>query len=46
MKKNKKILIIEDEEVLLEVLEKKLKREGFTVDTARDGKIGLTKIKQ
>lgn len=43
---NKKILIIEDEAVLLEVLQKKLGQEEFTVLSARDGEEGLVKIKQ
>ncbi len=36
-----KIALIEDEEVLLDVLENKLKREGFEVFTAKDGVAGL-----
>jgi len=46
MKNDKRILIIEDEEILLEVLQKKLKREGFTVETARNGEEGLQKVKK
>jgi two-component system alkaline phosphatase synthesis response regulator PhoP len=36
-----KILIVEDEEVLLGVLKDRLKSEGFNVATARDGEQGL-----
>ena len=39
-----KILIIEDEKALLEVLLTKLKSEGFLVETAADGEIGISKI--
>ena len=42
----KKILIIEDEEELLSLLEKRLGQEGYEVATAKDGKEGLTKIKE
>lgn len=40
-----KILIIEDEEVLLEVLESKLKKEGYEVSIAKDGEEGLNKFR-
>ena len=40
-----KILIIEDEEVLLSVLEHKLTHEGYQVFLARDGEQGLEQIK-
>jgi len=36
-----KILVVEDEEVLLGVLKDRLKNEGFDVLTARDGEQGL-----
>lgn len=36
-----KILVVEDEEVLLGVLKDRLKNEGFDVITARDGEQGL-----
>ncbi|TSC96328.1 MAG: two component transcriptional regulator, winged helix family protein [Parcubacteria group bacterium Athens1014_10] len=39
-----KILIIEDDQFLRELCEKKLKKEGFNVLTAIDGKSGLEKI--
>ncbi len=42
-----KILVVEDEEVLLGVLKDRLKNEGFDVVTARDGEQGLkTAIEQ
>ncbi|OGF20679.1 hypothetical protein A2Y83_05125 [Candidatus Falkowbacteria bacterium RBG_13_39_14] len=40
-----KILIIEDEEFLADVLETKIKKEGFEVLVARDGAAGYTQIK-
>lgn len=39
-----KILIIEDEEVLLNVLKNKLEKEGFDIFIAEDGEEGLKKI--
>lgn len=42
----KKILIIEDDRVLRDSLQKKLTIHGYAVITAQDGEIGLTKIKQ
>lgn len=41
-----KILIIEDEEILLEILRGKLEYEGYTVSVAKDGEIGLAKLKE
>lgn len=41
-----KILIIEDEKVLLDVLENKLKKEGYEVIIAENGVEGLEKIKK
>ena len=41
-----KVAIIEDEEVLLNVLENKLKKEGFDVVTALDGEIGVKVIRE
>ncbi len=40
-----KVLVVEDEETLINNLADKLKAEGFTVITARDGEIGLEKIR-
>ena len=37
----KKILIIEDEVILLDLLTKKLSREGYEVKTAQNGKEGM-----
>ncbi len=42
----KKILIIEDEEILLNILSKRIKDENFTVFTAKDGEKGLDRIKK
>ena len=42
----KKILLIEDEEVLISLLEKKITREGYEFFIARDGIEGLEKIKE
>lgn len=42
---NTKVLIIEDEEVLLEVLQGKFKKEGYLVEAARDGAEGLIKVR-
>ena len=43
---SKKVLIIEDEEILLELLEKKLVQEGYDVQVAKDGVEGLEKIEE
>ncbi len=40
----KKILIIEDEEILLELLQKKLTQEGYEVRMAKDGVEGLERV--
>ncbi len=42
----KKVLIIEDEEILLELLQKKLTQEGYEVTIAKDGVEGLEKVKE
>lgn len=42
----KKILIIEDEKVLLDVLQKKLISQGYDVSAAEDGQDGIAKIKE
>jgi CheY-like chemotaxis protein len=42
----KKILLIEDEELLLNLLQKKLIQEGYRIDVARDGQAGLKKIRK
>lgn len=41
-----KILIIEDEEIILNLLQKKLEKEGYEVYIAKDGKEGISKIKE
>ncbi len=43
---SKKILIVEDEEILLELLQKKLIQEGYEVVIAKDGVEGLKKVKE
>ena len=42
----KKILFIEDEEILIDLLQKKLGQAGYNVDIARDGEEGLKKMKE
>ena len=41
---NLKVLIVEDEKALAEILEYNFKKEGYVVDTASDGEIALDKI--
>lgn len=45
MSTEKKVLIIEDEKVLSDAIGRKLKGEGYEVDSAYDGEEGLEKIK-
>jgi len=42
----KEILIIEDEKILLELLQKKLAQKGYEVRIAEDGIVGLEKIRE
>jgi len=42
----KKILIIEDEEIMLDLLQKKLAQAGYEISVARDGEEGLRMMKQ
>src|SRR4030043_953698 len=42
----KKILIVEDEEIVLGLLQKKLSQEGYEVSVARDGEEGLKKMRE
>jgi len=42
----KKILIVEDEEIVLSLLQKKLSQEGYEVSVARDGEEGLKKMRE
>ncbi len=41
-----KVLIIEDDKFLSELISTKLDKEGYEVDIALDGETGLTKIKE
>jgi CheY-like chemotaxis protein len=41
----KKIIIVEDEEILRNLLEKKLSAEGYSVETTENGEEGLSKIR-
>lgn len=41
---NLRVLIVEDEKALAEILEYNFKKEGYAVDTAADGEIALDKI--
>lgn len=43
---SKKVLIVEDDQLLRSLCSKKLLTEGFTVDTAIDSQEGLEKVKQ
>jgi len=42
----KKIIIVEDEEILRNLLQRKLTEEGYEVEAAQDGEEGLKKIKE
>ena len=42
----KKILLIEDEEIMIDLLQRKLTREGYDVSVARDGVEGLEKMRE
>ena len=42
----KKILIIEDEEIILDLLKRKLSSEGYEVSLARDGDEGIKVMKE
>lgn len=46
MKSNIRILVVDDEGLLSEMLKSMLEREGFDVDTAEDGDVALTLIKK
>ena len=41
-----KILLIEDEEIMIDLLERKLAKEGYEVSVARDGEEGLRLIRE
>jgi len=42
----KKILIVEDEEIMIDLLERKLSQEGYEVSVAKNGVEGLKKMKE
>ena len=42
--KNRKILVVEDEQYLRDLYVELLKEEGYSVDSAEDGEIGYSKI--
>lgn len=42
----KKVLIVEDDQVMINNLANKLRAEGFTVVTAMDGEVGWTKVRE
>lgn len=44
--KAKKILLIEDEELILNLLQRKLEKEGYKVTVARDGEEGMEKMRR
>lgn len=46
MDNKKRILIVEDDQFLREFYEELLQAEGFAIDTAEDGELGLAKAKQ
>jgi len=42
----KKILLVEDEEIMISLLQKKLTKEGYEVSVARDGEEGLKAMRE
>jgi DNA-binding response OmpR family regulator len=46
MNNQPKILIIEDDQFLREFYQELLQAEGYLIDTAADGEVGLSKITQ
>ena len=46
MDKKKHIILVEDEETLANLIEAGLKKEGYEVEVARDGKEGLRSIEE
>lgn len=42
----KKILLVEDEEIIVDLLQKKLSQEGYDMKIARDGEEGLAAMKK
>ena len=41
----KKILLVEDEEIMIDLLQRKLTKEGYEISVARDGEDGLKVMK-
>lgn len=46
MQQPKKILIVDDEELVIKALTEKLEAEGFAVESAKDGEEALLKVSQ
>lgn len=42
----KKVLLLEDEEIIIELLERKLKQQGYEISVARNGEQGLAMMKK
>ena len=42
----KKVLIVEDDEMLLDMYKEKLKNEGYSIATVKDGKVAMQRIRQ
>ncbi|TSC75868.1 MAG: response regulator receiver protein [Parcubacteria group bacterium Gr01-1014_30] len=42
----KKILLVEDEEIILDLIKRKLSQEGYEIASAKDGEEGLKAMKQ
>jgi len=42
----KKILLVEDEQIMIDLLQKKLTEEGYQVSVAKDGSAGLKKMRE
>jgi len=42
----KRILLVEDEEILIDILKRKLEEKGYKVSVAKDGEEGLKKLKE
>lgn len=42
----KKVLVVEDEEIMMSLLQKKLKEENYEVSLAKDGEEALVKMRQ
>lgn len=42
----KKILLVEDEEIMIDLLQKKLTKEGYEISVAKDGEEGLKAMRE